>query len=110
MKNQFKFAEDTFEIYTNGKNYNGYQYVDVSRVGGYRNSRMDGKWDIEAKAWKKQPGGPWFNEAVAKAAGLIEEPIVKKPRAKKAASPVVAAMQLPEGKKVRLFRGKLVIK
>jgi hypothetical protein len=75
---------------------------------------MDGKWDIEAKAWKKQPGGPWFNEAVAKAAGLIEEtPVVapvKKPRVKKAASPVVEAMQLPEGKKARLVRGKLVIK
>lgn len=35
---------------------------------------------------------------------------VKKPRAKKQVSPVVAAMQLPEGKKARLVRGKLVIK
>lgn len=34
----------------------------------------------------------------------------RKPRAKKQASPAVAAMQLPEGKKARLVRGKLVVK
>lgn len=38
-----------------------------------------------------------------------EVPKVKKPRAKKV-SPVVAAMQLPEGKKARLIKGRIVIK
>lgn len=108
MNATFQFAGNEYSLYTNGKVYgNGIQYVEVK--SGYQ--RSSGQWDHHAGSWKKQLGNPWFNEAVAKAAGFIKEaPVVeKKPRAKKV-SPVVTALQLPEGKKVRLVRGKLVIK
>jgi hypothetical protein len=113
MNTVFQFNGSEYNLYTNGKVYgNGIQYVEVKH--GYQ--RSNGQWDHNAGSWKKQLGNPWFNEAVAKAAGLIKESPVaapkveKKPCAKKVASPVVATMQLPEGKKARLVRGKLVIK
>lgn len=62
-----------------------------------------------AKATKTGHGttGCWFEYEVLYAP--VVEP-VKKPRAKKVLSPELAAMQLPEGKKARMVRGKLVIK
>jgi hypothetical protein len=111
MNATFQFAGNEYSLYTNGKVYgNGIQYVEVK--SGYQSSR--GQWDHESGLWKKQLGNPWFNEAVAKAAGFIKEapvaPTVKKSHVKKHLSPELAALQLPESKKARLVRGKLVIK
>lgn len=65
-----------------------------------------------AKATKTGHGttGCWFEYEVLYSPEP-EKPVkaARKPRAKKV-SPVVAALQLPEGKKARLVRGKLVIK
>jgi hypothetical protein len=107
MNTVFNFAGNEYSLYTNGKVYgNGIQYVEVK--SGYQ--RSSGQWDHNSRSWKKQLGNPWFNEAVAKVAGFIKETPEKKPRAKKQLSSELAAMQLPEGKKVRLVRGKLVVK
>jgi hypothetical protein len=109
MNATFQFSGSEYSLYTNGKIYNnGIQYVEVK--SGYQ--RSSGQWDHNAGSWKKQLGNPWFNEAVAKAAGFIKEAhkVEKKPRTKKALSPALASLQLREGKKARLVRGKLVIK
>ena len=69
MNTQFQFNGNKYELYTNGKVYaNSIQYVEVKQ--GYQ--RSNGQWDHESGSWKKQLGNPWFNEAVAKAAGFIK--------------------------------------
>jgi hypothetical protein len=64
-----------------------------------------------AKATKTGHGttGCWFEYEVLYSPVVEEKKVARKPRAKKV-SPVVAALQVPEGKKARLVRGKLVIK
>lgn len=108
MNAVFSFAGSNYSLYTNGKVYgNGIQYVEIK--SGYQ--RSNGQWDHNTGTWKKRLGNPGFDQAAAEAAGFIKadpEP-VKKVRIKKVSS-VVAEMQLPEGKKARLVRGKLVIK
>jgi hypothetical protein len=64
---------------------------------------------VIAKATKTGHGTTrcWFEYEVLYAPVVKS---VKKPRAKKQLSPELAAIQLPEGKKVRMVRGKLVVK
>lgn len=107
MNATFTFNDSNYSLYTNEKIYaNGIQYVEVK--SGYQVSR--GQWNHETGSWKKRLGNPGFDQAAAEAAGFIKVSPEKKVRVKKELSPAVAAMQLPEGKKARLVRGKLVIK
>lgn len=67
---------------------------------------------VIAKATKTGHGttGCWFEYEVLYSPEVKKVSQSRKPRAKKATSSAVAAMQLPEGKRARLVRGKLVIK
>jgi hypothetical protein len=71
MNKTFEFAGRVYSVYTNGKIYNGIQYVKVSRVDGYEKA-TEVAWDHNSKNWKKRPGNPAFDIAVAHAFGQTQ--------------------------------------
>lgn len=67
---EFTFNGQKYSIYTNGKIYGrGIQYFEIKTIGSYAKP-VTGQWDTVNKYWHKQPGGAFWNDAIAQAAGL----------------------------------------